>query len=287
MAAPLLMRHAIAQHQITLVPVRNLARDGEAQAGPLALGARHAVEALEHMLTLLARNAGTVVFHLHEGAPLRLVGRHAPARLTRRRGLDAATQRHHTALGRVVQGVDDQIAQQFTQPQGMRHDAHRRHVQTQVDVLDSRSVQMLLQQGFAQILQVHGLHVLHLQHIGIRAREGQQLVHQLRSAARSRTQAIELLQRHLHDLLLQGFAPDQASIVTRGGANCRAFCRPGVRGMGSTRPGALPRLRRCHSPSTRRHKDVASSANRRGGCRCQRLSRTFLLGQAPRSTCNA
>ena len=75
-------------------------------------------------------------------------------------------------------------------------------IQSEVDILVEGGIDVLLEQAFAQILQVDRSQMAGFHGIGIGTRQRQQLVHQLRGTARGGTQAVEIVQRQLHHVLL-------------------------------------------------------------------------------------
>ena len=75
----------------------------------------------------------------------------------------------------------------------MAKDMHGLHLQSQIQPLAGGGVEKILQQGLAQVLQVHTLRRLGVEAARVGARQGQQLVRQLRCAARGVAQLLDLV----------------------------------------------------------------------------------------------
>src|SRR5690606_3258228 len=103
-AAPL---RAFVELELRAVRARNAVGDGQTQAVPARGRARHAVEALQHALALGRGDARAVVLDLQPGLT-------APGRL-----MLPAAQRDMTPRRCVLDGVVDQVDQQFPQQPGV------------------------------------------------------------------------------------------------------------------------------------------------------------------------
>ena len=163
-----------------LVHPSNAVGNGQAQAVALAHRAGHPVEALQHPLVFLRRDAGAVVLDLDPGE------RGRPGPLPAAKG-DAA------AAGGVLHRVVHQIHQQLAQQPGMTQGAGRLHLQAQVEPAVGGGVQVHAERGLAQLDQVDLLARMALAGQGVGARQGQQLVGQLRGAAGGCAQAQHLV----------------------------------------------------------------------------------------------
>src|SRR5687768_4076643 len=111
-------RGAIGDGDARGVTRGDLAHDGEPEPAAGARRSRHAVEALEHAVALLRRDAGPIVFDLEERVPIAPAGAHG----------------HAAAARRVLERVVHQVRQRLAQEENVAVHRRRLELEAKIDV---------------------------------------------------------------------------------------------------------------------------------------------------------